>query len=177
MQSRRANQPRRWATTPTPFAERRRSRGFEIPEDLKKLYRKVAKAVHPDYAGDEEDRVLRERAMAEANAAYETGDAERLKSILEEWENSPDAVSGEGPGADLVRVIRAVAAIEARLVALAGELASLAEGSLAALYDQYTAAEADGRDLLQAMAAEVDNRIAVAHRRLEELAREENGGR
>lgn len=143
---------------------------LEIPEDLKKLYRKVAKAVHPDYAADEDDRALRERAMAEANAAYAAGDAARLEAILEDWENSPDAVSGDGAGADLVRVTRAIAAVEARLEALASELTSCVEGDLAELYDEATVAEAGGRDLLQELAEDVDRRIAAARRRLEELS-------
>lgn len=143
---------------------------LEIPEDLKKLYRKVAKAVHPDYAADEDDRALRERAMAEANAAYAAGDAARLEAILDDWENSPDAVSGDGTGADLVRVIRAIAAVEARLAALVAEIATCAEGSLAELYDETVTAEAEGRDLLQEMADEVDSRIAAARRRLEQLS-------
>ena len=143
---------------------------LEIPEDLKKLYRKVAKAVHPDYATDDEDRARRERAMAEANAAYEAGDAERLKAILEDWENSPDAVSGDGTGADLVRVIRAIAAVEARFAALVSEIASCTEGSLAELYVEVGAAEAEGRDLLQEIADDADRRIAAARRRLEGLS-------
>ncbi len=143
---------------------------LEIPEDLKKLYRKVAKAVHPDYASDDEDRAQRERAMAQANAAYEAGDAERLKAILEDWENSPDAVTGDGTGADWVRVIRAIAAVEARLAALASEIAVCEEGSLAELHDQTAQAESDGRDLMQEMAHELDGRIAAARRRLDELS-------
>ncbi|MDI9599637.1 MAG: molecular chaperone DnaJ [Acidobacteriota bacterium] len=142
----------------------------EIPEDLKRLYRKAAKAVHPDYAADEEDRVLRERAMAEANAAYEAGDVEQLQAILDDWENSPDAVSGDGTGADLVRVIRAIAAVEARLAALSEELVACAESSLAELYAKAQIAEAEGRDLLQELAQDVDRQIAEARQRLAELS-------
>lgn len=150
----------------------------EIPEDLKKLYRQVAKTVHPDYAADDDERPLRERAMAEANAAYEAGDVERLKAILEDWESRPEAVSGDGTGADLVRAIRAAAAVEARLAELAAELTSCAEGSLAELYDDASAAQAEGRDLLQEMVDDLDGRISAARRRLEELSivQEGSGG-
>lgn len=150
----------------------------EIPEELKKLYRKVAKAVHPDYAADDDERPLRERAMAEANAAYESGDVDRLNAILEDWERRPEAVSGDGTGADLVRVIRAVAAVEARLTKLAAEFTSCAEGSLAELHDNASAAQAEGRDLLQEMVDDLDGRISAARRRLEELSivQEGSGG-
>ena len=150
----------------------------EIPEELKKLYRQVAKAVHPDYAADDDERPLRERAMAEANAAYEVGDVERLKAILENWESRPEAVSGDGTGADLVRAIRAAAVVEARLAELAAELASCAEGSLAELHDNASAAQAEGRDLLQEMVDDLDGRISAARRRLEELSivQEGSGG-
>jgi len=142
----------------------------EIPEDLKKLYRQVAKAVHPDYAADDDERPLRERAMAEANAAYESGDVDRLKAILADWENRPEAVSGEGTGAELVRVIRAIAAIETRLAELASEITAAAETSLAALFAKAQNAEADGRDLLDEMADDIERRIADARRRLREMA-------
>lgn len=148
---------------------------LEIPEDLKKLYRTVAKTVHPDYAVDDEDRALRERAMAEANAAYESGDAERLKAILEDWESRPEAVSGDGTGAELVRVIRAVSAVEARLSELTAELTVCTEGSLAELYDEASAAQTEGRDLLREMAEDLDVRVSAARRRIEELSLVQEG--
>ena len=58
---------------------------FTPSESLKKLYREVAKSVHPDLANDEEERVRRQRFMAEANKAYEEGDEVRLESILRKW--------------------------------------------------------------------------------------------
>jgi DNA repair exonuclease SbcCD ATPase subunit len=143
---------------------------LEIPEDFKKLYRKAAKTVHPDYASDDDDRALRERAMADANAAYAAGDVEHLRAILENWENSPGAVSGDGLGADLVRVTRAIAAVEARLAALVGESASCGDDSLGELCEDAAAAEAEGRNLLRELADDVDARITVARLRLEELS-------
>ena len=61
---------------------------------LKDLYRAAAKAVHPDLANDERERSERERLMAEANQAYADGDEDRLRSIIREWQTSPEAIAG-----------------------------------------------------------------------------------
>jgi len=142
----------------------------EIPEDLKKLFRQVAKAVHPDLAADSADRVLRERQMVAANAAYEAGDVQQLRTLLDDWQSRPEAVSGDDAGAQLVRALRRIAAVEKRLADLAAEIVACAEGSLAQLHAQAQAAQAEGRDLLQEMAAEIERRIAAANLRLRELA-------
>ena len=49
------------------------SRNFKPSDSLKKLYREVAKRVHPDLATDEEERTKRQDLMAAANQAYEEG--------------------------------------------------------------------------------------------------------
>jgi DnaJ-domain-containing protein 1 len=69
----------------------------------------VAKRIHPDLATDSEDRLRRQILMAEANRAFEEGDEDRLRRILHEYEASPDAVKGDGAGADLIRAIRKIA--------------------------------------------------------------------
>lgn len=144
---------------------------FMPSENLKKLYREVAKRIHPDLATDESERKRRHELMAEANRAYEEGDEARLEAILRDWESSPESVKGEGPGAELVRVIRKIAQVEARLKAIDAEVARLEESDLYRLKTQVDQAEEEGRDLLAEMAARVDKQVAEARERLGSLPR------
>lgn len=73
---------------------------------LKRLYREVAKRVHPDLTVDDADRGRRQRLMADANQAFANGDADWLKEILEE---SIRPRSGQSAQAvDLLQALRGV---------------------------------------------------------------------
>lgn len=141
----------------------------EIPEELRSIFRQVAKAVHPDYAVDDADRAERERAMSEANAAYEAGDVGRLRRVFDQWESRPEAVQGDDVGSRIVRAIRRIAEAEKRLEELDAEIALLRSSDLARLQGRTQEASAEGRDLLQEMADELERRAADARRRLREL--------
>lgn len=139
---------------------------FQPSERLRKLFREVARCVHPDLANNEGERARRTRLMAEANGAYERSDEARLEAILREWETSPESVAGEGPGAELVRVIRKIAQVHARLEAIHAEVARLKDSPLWTLKTKVEDAEAEGRDLLTEMAVAVDHQIADARKAL-----------
>lgn len=139
---------------------------FEPSPDLKSLYRDAAKRLHPDLAPDEASRERRTRLMAEVNAAYQRGDEEALRRILESWETDPENVPESGIGADLVRLIRQIAAVKARIAEIAAEIAALEAGDLAELHRQYREAGAEGRDLLQEMALTVNADIAARRHEL-----------
>src|ERR1035437_3364596 len=81
---------------------------------LKGLYREVAKRVHPDLTSDEADRSKRQRLMAEANQAFERGDANRLTKILEESDARLASAQESGVPAVLVRAVRKIT-LKARL--------------------------------------------------------------
>ena len=142
---------------------------FMPSENLKKLYREVAKRIHPDLATDESERQRRHDLMTEANRAYEQGDAARLEAILRDWESSPESVKGEGPGAELVRVIRKIAQVENRLKAIDAEIARLEVSDLCHLKNQVVQAEEEGRDLLAEMAARADQQVVEARGRLRSI--------
>jgi|SRR6266404_4203705 len=107
---------------------------------LKGLYREVAKRVHPDLTSDEADRGRRQKLMAEANRAFELGDANRLARILEDSDVRPDPAQESGAPADLARAIRKIT-LKARLhftflerfdsARMKGERSLLAENLLA----------------------------------------------
>jgi hypothetical protein len=129
---------------------------------LKRLFRQIARVIHPDLAEDEEVRTRRQMLMAAANRAYETGDEAQLASILKEWEESSEAVVGHGSAAELLRAIRQIARVRERIAVLDGEIAALEAGELFSLRARVEEAEAAGRDLLAEMAAAVDLQIARA---------------
>ena len=140
---------------------------FTPSPELKKLYREAAKRVHPDTATDEADRARRERLMKEVNAAYAAGDEDALRRILAALDASPDAVQGSGIGADLIRVLRQLKQIRDRIAAIKLEIDSLSETDLAQLKAKADLATAEGRDLLEEMAASVQIRVIVVRHEFE----------
>lgn len=146
--------------------ERDKREAFSASDNLKRLYREVAKRIHPDLSTDESERKRRHEMMSQANRAYEEGDEARLEAILREWESSPESVKGEGPGAELVRVIRKIAQIEDRMKAIDAEIARLERSDLRNLKSQTDQAKEKGRDLLAEMAARLDQQVAEARERL-----------
>jgi hypothetical protein len=145
-------------------------KAFESSPEMKRLYREVAKRVHPDLTSDREDRTKRQLLMAEANEAYERGDESKLTRILTEYECSPEAVQGEGPGAELIRVIRRISQARGRLAEIEAELQELLRSDLYQLKSRLDEAQKHGRDVLKEMVDKVEDQIAQAKRRLEDPA-------
>jgi len=146
---------------------------FTPSPELKSLFREVAKRLHPDFCRDAADLERRTRFMAEANRAYETGDAEALQRILEEYHDGADAVEGEGIGAELIRIIRQISQARERVVAIENELATLRQSEIALLKKQAEEKEREGQDLLAELAMAVRERIDQTKREYEVLAEQE----
>jgi len=138
-------------------------------EDLKSLYRQVARQVHPDLATDEEGRALRTEWMAQVNRAYESGNREGLEALLRDWGARPESVPGDSVGAQLVRTIRKIAQAHTRLEAIAMELDAIRRSDLHRLSDRVRDAEKRGRHLLAEMAARVARDIEAAQMTLQSL--------
>lgn len=139
--------------------------------DLKKMFRNLAKTLHPDLAIDEPARWRRHSLMAEANRAYAERDEDRLRLILHTWERSPEAIVGEDAGSDAERVRRRIAELEARLLAIDQELIDLRESAIGRLKVKIDDARARGWDLMAEMVAEVKRDVGRATARLASLKR------
>ncbi len=139
----------------------------ELPSaELKQLFREIAKRVHPDLAVDEEDRQRREELMRDANLAYAACDRDRLLAILGRIENEWPPVHGEGPGAELIRLIRQIPQLNDRIKTIERFLADARQTDLFQLMEAARDAETAGRDLLAEMNRDIGQRIRNARERL-----------
>jgi hypothetical protein len=136
---------------------------------VRKLFRDVAKAIHPDLAHDEHARDRRHSLMIEANRAYALQDAEQLRVILEAWERSPEAVRGSDPAAMRLRLERRVAQIEERLDMCARDLAALQATPLYELKTMVDHAATRGRDLVADMVVRLKRDVMAAANRLDAM--------
>ena len=163
----------RAATTKSTAGEKsdREPKPFHASAELKRLYRDVARRIHPDLTSDREDRSKRQELMALANEAYERGDEGALTRVLTEYECSPEAVKGDGAGADLIRVIRRISQARSRLREIESELQELLRSDLHQLKTRVEQAEQHGRDVVAEIVGKVDEQIAHANRRLANLQR------
>lgn len=145
----------------------------KVAEEIKKLYRKIAARIHPDRAVDEESRSIRTRLMAELNDAYAQGDAARMRDISTRWD---EGERGEGSTEEeLGRLAMTMERLSNRIGIIERELERIRISPLAVLMVKVREAHVVGRDLLEALAEELDLKITLARRALRELE-EELGG-
>jgi hypothetical protein len=138
---------------------------------IRKLFRDVAKAIHPDLAADADARDRRHALMVEANRAYALGDEEQLRLILQEWERSPESVKGTDQEAMRQRLERRIAQIQDQLELLTSDLAAMKETSLWNLKSMVDAEASKGKDLIKDMIRRLKRDILVATNRLDALRR------
>jgi hypothetical protein len=141
-----------------------------IGEDAKRLFRQLARIIHPDLAGDPAERERRTNLMVAANLAYEQGDAAALERLLADWEQSPEAVTGDGVPAELERTVRRIAQVYGRITAIDEELAELEASAMGWLRRRTEKATREGWDLLAHMARELDRQILEAQVELDRRA-------
>ncbi|MEO6391896.1 MAG: protein kinase [Pyrinomonadaceae bacterium] len=142
---------------------------FEPSEKIKKIYRELARLIHPDTVLQADQKERRHVLMSQANRAYEENDFGRLQNMLGDWEHSPEAIKGHGPGAELIRTIRRIDQAEERLNLLAADLKDWERSHVFQLRQQVELASVEGRDHLHEMATRLDQKIREARRRLSEL--------
>ncbi len=136
---------------------------------VRRLFRDVAKTIHPDLAQDDSTRDRRHTLMAEANRAYALGDEDRLRWVLQAWERSPEAVLAGDPDATRLRLTRRIEQIDEELEACAGELAALTDSPLFQLKAMVDEAAARGKDLVADTVRRLKRDIMAARNRLDAM--------
>lgn len=142
---------------------------FDPTPEARKAYHNLARIIHPDLALDAVEKERRHGLMAELNQAYSAGDQVKLNKLVEDLRHSPDLISGDSVGDQLVRAIRQIAQIKARLTELVRERADAESSELFELRQKVEADRAEGRDLLSQMAARTRAHIKKSERRLANL--------
>jgi hypothetical protein len=141
-----------------------------ISDDAKRLFRQLARLIHPDLAADAEERERRTNLMVAANDAYEQGDVAALERLLADWHASPEAVTGRGAAAELERTLRRIAQVEAGMRRIDEELAELEASAMGWLRRRVEKAAREGWDLLAHMVRELDRQIGEAQLELDRRA-------
>jgi hypothetical protein len=141
-----------------------------VSDEAKRLFRQLARRIHPDLAGDAAERERRTNLMVAANDAYEQGDVAALERMLADWHASPEAVTGRGAAAELERTLRRIARVEADMRRIDEELAELEASAMGWLRRRVEKAAREGWDLLAHMVRELDRQIGEAQLELERRA-------
>lgn len=142
--------------------------------ELKRMFRDIARSVHPDTAHpdvDERTRFRRHSLMAEANRAYAERDEDRLRLILRAWELDPDFAASSDPDEEAARQTRRAARLAARLVEIESEFADLRRSAIFRLREKIDDTQRQGWDLFAEMRRQVEREIAMGKATLAKLQR------
>ncbi|MCP4424914.1 MAG: hypothetical protein GY803_10505 [Chloroflexi bacterium] len=147
---------------------------------LKQLYRQLARRFHPDLALDDNDRAYRTNIMKAINAAYSTGDLDRLRKLAQE-PDSADRIEYAHTDQQLVQALYAeLIRCRRRLAEIKEELIRLEAHKSAYWLRRVKRAEARGEDLLAKIKRDLQGEIAhkmierdILKQQIEQFGKEE----
>ena len=131
-------------------------------KEAKMVYRKIAAIIHPDKATEGSSLPFRTMLMAALNEAYTRKDIDKMQRILDEWQESPDAVSGEGMNAELERTRRAIVQINRRILEIDTEISRIIVSDMYVMMEKVCEADHEGRDILAEMTNVINAKIEDA---------------
>jgi uncharacterized coiled-coil protein SlyX len=139
----------------------------EVKQELKTLYRRLARRYHPDLATDTAEREQRNRLMAEINAAY----SERNLDVLRALDKQPEDARIDEPIAVLqLRQLQQIhAQLSRRVEELHARRRDLISGEMMSLKIQASLAARHKRDLLREMADQLERDYRTNLDRLDKL--------
>ncbi|MEA3421862.1 MAG: RNA polymerase sigma factor region1.1 domain-containing protein [Acidobacteriota bacterium] len=143
----------------------------ESKQELKRLYRELAKKYHPDRSIDRKQSEDYHKIMAEINDAYRAKDIERLRSFAERAERE-DKIAKETLEEKLDRLKHDDAVLSGIIAKLEAEFRSLKLSGTHKLMKKVQLAKERGHDLLQQLAAKLKSQIAESQVRLDTLIAE-----
>lgn len=138
-------------------------------DELKQLYRNLAKEVHPDLAKSEEERAVRLELMVKANEAYSQSDKNKLRQVLEEWRKRPESIKGDDCASQISRLSLSLDLKKGLLDNLSQEINSIRDADLNLLRQHVIKSDQEGRDLLKEMAEKLDDDIYSLYQHLNDL--------
>jgi hypothetical protein len=139
----------------------------EVPADLRAAYREAARLMHPDLTPIESERKRRTVLMAQLNEAYEAGDQSAIERIVLAESSRPEAIVGDDVGSQLVRVLRQIDAVRARIREIDSLKESLGIDPLFRLYAECRQEWLDGSDSLAGDEEALRGEIASLRAQLE----------
>jgi hypothetical protein len=142
---------------------------FRPKRELQRLFRELARRIHPDLADDYDERRRRHEFMAEATRAYRLQDAVRLQWLLEHWEASPAAAPGLDADSRLARANQRIAWLRYRITELHQSIAALHASPLADLLRQAQQARRHGRNMIAELRNQVVQELDQARQDLQRV--------
>ncbi|UCG25907.1 MAG: DnaJ domain-containing protein [Chloroflexota bacterium] len=140
-------------------------------QQLKRLYRRLARRYHPDLAADESEQKIRTDKMAALNEAYASGSLVEMIA-LDETTGEASSLSGAGQHTDieLAQALESEMARLSRKIRLVqNEIDTLHNNPVVQLSLDVKLARRRGRDLVQEMSVDIDRRIVRATAKRDEL--------
>jgi hypothetical protein len=144
---------------------------FADDQQLKRLYRRLARRYHPDLAADESEQQYRTDKMAALNEAYASGSLVEM-IVLDEATGEASISGGAGQRTD-VELARALetelARLRRKIQLVQNEIETLHNNPVVQLSLDVKLARRQGRDLVQEMSVDIERRIVHATAKRDEL--------